>query len=383
MSMKKRGRLVVSLVVVSSAMFAVPAFVQAGSIYNVTNLGNLQGSSGTAVAIAGGTIVGYAIDKQGNQVAVYSNGGALTSLGFSGQANGVNAAGEIVGSQGNLGFTWQSGVTTQLGSLGGGTGSATGINDSGQAVGGASNAAGQTIAVVYNSNGSIQSLGTLGGSSSTAYGINDAGQIAGTSQTPSGAMAAFFWNGQTMQNLETLGGYTSYGEGIDASGQVVGSSQIASGYMHAFLWTSGFMKDLGTLGGSNSLGYGVNDSGSVVGYSLTTGNAATHAFLYTNGVMTDLNSLLPIGTGWTITAAYGIDNNGDIVGTGVLNGTQYAVELIDPPSDGPPSPALQTFQGPIVATPEPLTALLLGGGLVVAGLLFRSKRRPSLKDHES
>jgi probable HAF family extracellular repeat protein len=360
------ARLAASLV-----MMALPVLVQAGSIYNVTNLGNLQGSSGTALAIAGGTIVGYAIDAQSNQVAAYANGSTLMPLGFSGQANAINSSGEIVGNDGNQGFTWQSGVTTQLGSLGGGASAATGVNSSGEVVGGASNASGQTFAVIFN-NGQIQSLGTLGGNFSTAYGVNNAGQIAGTSQTPSGAMSAFFWSGKTMQNLETLGGYSSYGAAIDASGQVVGSAQTASGYLHAFLWTAGSMQDLGTLGGSNSFALGVNDNGSVVGYSLTQGNAASHAFLYTNGVMTDLNSLLPIGSGWTITEAYGIDNSGNIVGAGVFNGVQYAVELIDPPSGGPSGATQQNLQSPL-ATPEPLTALLMGSGLVAAGVLFRRK----------
>jgi probable HAF family extracellular repeat protein len=357
----------------SLAIFALPALVEADSIYNVTNLGNLKGSSGTALAIDGGTIVGYAIDSKSNQVAAYANGDTLTSLGFSGQANAVSSSGEIVGNDGNQGFTWQSGVMTKLGSLGGGSSAATGVNSSGEVVGGAANAGGQTLAVIYN-NGQIQSLGTLGGKFSTAYGVNDAGQVVGTSQTPSGAMAAFLWNGKTMQNLETLGGSASYGAAIDASGQVAGSSQTASGYLHAFLWTAGSMQDLGTLGGSNSFGLGVNDSGSVVGYSLTKGNAATHAFLYANGVMTDLNSLLPLGSGWTITEAYGIDNSGDIVGAGVFNGVPYAVELVDPPSGGS-STSTQNIQSPL-ATPEPLTALLTGSGLIVAGVLFRRKRKP-------
>ncbi len=363
--------------VASLVMFVFPSFVRADSIYNVMNLGNVQGSSVTAVDIAGGTIVGYAVDSQGNQVAAYSAGGALMSLGFSGQATGVNSSGEIVGNSGNQGFTWQSGVTTLLGNLGGGSSSATAVNNSGEAVGGSANKNGQTIAVVFNSDGTIQSLGTLGGNFSTAYGVNDAGRIAGTSQTSSGAMAAFLWNGKTMQNLETLGGYSSYGAAIDSSGKVVGSSQTGAGYMHAFLFAAGTMQDLGTLGGSNSFGYGINDSGSVVGYSLTKGNADTHAFLYADGVMMDLNSLLPIGSGWTITAAYGIDNGGDIVGTGLLNGVQYAVELIDPPSGGNTQGRQLQVLTPL-ATPEPLTALLLA-----VGALFRRKRKTGTEVREA
>ena len=71
--------------------------------------------------------------------------------------------------------------------------------------------------------------------------------------------------------------------------------------------------------------------------------------------MTHLNSLLPVGSGWTITEAYGIDNSGDIVGAGVFKGVQYAVELVDPPSGGPSGPTQQNLQSPL-ATPEPLTA---------------------------
>jgi hypothetical protein len=97
--------------------------------------------------------------------------------------------------------------------------------------------------------------------------------------------------------------------------------------------------------------------------------------------MTHLNSLLPVGSGWTITEAYGIDNSGDIVGAGVFKGVQYAVELVDPPSGGPSGPTQQNLQSPL-ATPEPLTALLMGGGLVAAGVLFRRKRKPKSPDRE-
>ena len=117
----------------------------------------------------------------------------------------------------------------------------------------------------------IQDLGTLGGSSSAAYGINDSGQVVGFSRTASGPHHAFLWTTDGgMQDLGTLGGSNSYAYGINDSGQVVGFSYTASGDYHAFLWTAdGGMQDIGTLGGSNSDAYGINDSGQIVGFSRT------------------------------------------------------------------------------------------------------------------
>jgi probable HAF family extracellular repeat protein len=62
------------------------------------------------------------------------------------------------------------------------------------------------------------------------------------------------------------------------------------------------MKNLGTLGGTQSYAYSIDSSGDVVGYSWTP-DEVTHGFLYSGGVMLDLNSLLEIGSGWTIDGA--------------------------------------------------------------------------------
>src|SRR5437660_7681384 len=86
------------------------------------------------------------------------------------------------------------------------------------------------------------------------------------------------------------------------------------------------MTDLGTLGGS-SYAYGINDSGTIVGYSWTPNSDHPHAFVYLNGMMIDLNSLIPSGAGWELLEAYGINNGGQIVGEGLLNGQSHAFRL--------------------------------------------------------
>jgi probable HAF family extracellular repeat protein len=120
----------------------------------------------------------------------------------------------------------------------------------------------------------------------------------------------------------------------------VGHAALASGYEHAFMWSGGVMTDLGTLGG-NSFAYGLNQAGDVVGYS-SLNNGASHAFLERNGLLVDLNSLLGAGSGWELMAAYGINDAGQIVGTGMFQG-QERVFRLDPTVSAIPEPSGATL----------------------------------------
>lgn len=129
-----------------------------------------------------------------------------------------------------------------------------------------------------------------------------------------------------MVELGALGGLNSHATGINNSGEVIGHASLASGYEHAFSAVGAILTDLGTLGGS-SYAYGINDSGTIVGYSWTPNSEHPHAFVYLNGMMIDLNSLIPSGAGWELLEAYGINNTGQIVGEGLLNGQSHAFRL--------------------------------------------------------
>lgn len=83
--------------------------------------------------------------------------------------------------------------------------------------------------------------------------------------------------------------------------------------------------DLGTLpGGTESVAGGLNASGQVAGGS---GVLFSCAFLYSKGKMVDLTARLPAGSGWKLTKATGINDSGQICGSGTINDHIHAFLL--------------------------------------------------------
>ena len=113
-------------------------------------------------------------------------------------------------------------------------------------------------------------------SDATALAINDVGQVAGGS-----GGNAFRWEKGVMKNLGQIRGQMTEPTGINHSGYVVGGSIIPS----AWVWTgSGNIKDLSSLipkgsGWSFSGAWGINDAGKIVGYGTPPSGGPTHAFL--------------------------------------------------------------------------------------------------------
>ena len=153
--------------------------------------------------------------------------------------------------------------------------------------------------------------------------------MTGTSWAADGRYYAFLWKDGSMQNLGTLGGSWSEGSAINDVGQITGLAYLpGDGEAHAFLWHNNRFKDLGTLPNSSfSWGFAINNQGAVVGMSELSIDGTDRAVIAQSGPMQDLNSLIDAGSGWQLNVAYGINDDGQIVGEGTIAGQTHAFLL--------------------------------------------------------
>ena len=250
--------------------------------------------------------------------------------GSSSQALGINASGQVVGvadrADGLHGaaFLYSGGVMTDLETIPGGNWSqANGINASGEVVGIAGQAAGPLYAFLF-SGGVMTSLGALYGDYSCAFCINAAGQVAGYSTVAPGFADPFLFSGGVMTDLGLVGAddVSGMATGINSSGQVVGSCWGKTpGTFEPFLYSGGTMTALGVLGGTYPYAgaYGINDSGQIVGTAYSTDGGLSHAILYSEGGIQDLGTL-----GGSRSAGRAINDSGVVVGVSNLAGDTVA-----------------------------------------------------------
>jgi len=133
--------------------------------------------------------------------------------------------------------------------------------------------------------------------------------------------------------------YTTRANDINDSGNIVGSSSnsLSSDSEFATLWESSTQigLSLGSLGGNFSEALGINNSQQIVGFSTITSDSSTQrAFLWEEGELIDLNNLIAPESGWELTSAFEINNNGDIIGIGTYNGVErgFVARAVPEPS---------------------------------------------------
>jgi probable HAF family extracellular repeat protein len=249
------------------------------------------------------------------------------------EAQGINAQGQVVGlssvdANHIRAFLDCDGVMYDLGTFaGGGSSAAFGINSASEVVGYAITALGNSHAFFWI-DGLMTDLGTLGGSYSRAWNLNDAGDVIGDSGTSNGLGHAFLYRNGVMADLGALPNYPySTAFGINEREMVVGYAATFAGYSHAFLYDQGSMKDLGDFPGyPDTWAEGINNLGQIVGWGGDR-TGLTHAFIYDRGAMVDLNTLIPAGSGWILWGGNGINDAGQIAGTGMINGHVHAFLL--------------------------------------------------------
>lgn len=289
-------------------------------------------SSGIVVALIVGTVAIATAHANGKCGTSYSVTDIGTLGGLSAFAEGMNNRGDLVGySFRSKDFTPHAFVWSrrhgmrELKDLSTSSGSfASAINDRGEIAGTSRTQDGDYHAVVWRRNdGRPRDLGTLApqGLRSNARSINVWGQVVGTSDISAEEdQRAFLWSPvtKTLRDLGSLENNTtsSGAHAISNVGHIVGLSFFSSGE-HAVLWMpwTRRIRDLGTLGSDHSSAEAVNDLGDAAGQSSTafdpiTETTPTHAFFWSRGRMHDLGTL-----GGTDSYAHGINNWRQVVGT--------------------------------------------------------------------
>jgi len=176
---------------------------------------------------------------------------------------------------------------------------------------------GNDKAFIAHTDGTFTTIPTVPGFvSMQAWDINDDGAVVGWMETSTGTYRGFLAVDGVATELSTPDGFAgSKAQAIGNSGIIVGAS-FAPSAPEATVWTDGVPSQLALPLGPNSDARAVNDRGQVAGWmgsGSTVSSASAFVLDLPTGRVTDLGHL-PDGTG----AAYGINNIGEVVGSGVM-----------------------------------------------------------------
>lgn len=216
-------------------------------------------------------------------------------------------------------FIWENGAASELTYPGIEFARPLAINNAGQTVGDFFDKLGQHCFIFEN--GKITDMGTSADEHSRfCTAINDFGLVVGEENSGHIHSSFLFENG-VRRELPSLGGGFTKAYSVNNAGMVVGESRMPSGTPHAVIWQDAQIRDLGSLSGEGrSMAYAVNNKGQVVGASSVNGSSEGHAFIWQDGRMVDLDTLLPPGSGWRLWQAEGINDHGQIIGSGSYRG---------------------------------------------------------------
>jgi len=213
----------------------------------------------------------------------------------------------------------------------------------------------QENAVFWDNTGTMHDLGTFGGSSAAAVGINDHGQmLIEVSSSGGSANQVLLWDHGVTQ---AISGASGGGVAVNDLGHVIYTQVDDVGFPSSYFWNGSTSILLSPLAGDLGTSYvALNDGDQAVGISTDFG-LSNHAVLWDNGTTYDLNTLIRPNAGWTLTSADAIASDGSILGEGIYQG-QYEYFLLTPAGTGS-------------SIPEPASLASLGLG---AALMLRRRR---------
>ena len=296
------------------------------------------GDKGIATKLNNKTgITGWVHLINGDQRAVFWKGGAnqpsiapvIHSTGI-----GINSNDEVVGNSLGVPFHWntKTGLATDLKGFDSkwASGYAFNNNDAGEITGGVANNPpdidGNRAVVWLNETTVPNDLGNPPVQTNIIQGmhgadINANGLICGNTEDFGGRCKAFFWDGlNPLQNL-TGGTMTTRASAMNdlIHPQIVGSFYLNSPIdIHAFIYdtNTGHLEDIG-IPGIYSFAKDINNNGTVCGHS------GGKAVVWNGNIMTSLNHPMisdALVNGWFLEHANSINDKGEIVGVGKLDG---------------------------------------------------------------
>lgn len=358
----------------SIILAALPASSHAEVRYTVKDLGALESYiPGTTILVKGGASLALDINATGDVVggaytpgnpleeqfhAVISRGGgSLTDLGAAlpgpSEAVGINSSGQIlIRTIPSVCYLYSNGTYTNLGTLGGDVMVANAINDSGHVVGYATVPSSNEAHAFRYSNGMMHDLGTLGGLGAYANAINNTGQIVGdrvlVRDGAAGTYGFLFTDG-IVQNL----GLHASPKAINDAGEIVGSMQIDEGdgvRNFAFCYRNEKLTRFDAFADYSSA-EAINNAGTIVGTAkFGPGIFDFRAVIFEEGNVVDLNTLISPSSGFKLFDARGINDSGQIVGSGyAVNGSVQHAFLLTP-----------------IPEPNTLTVIILGASTLLS-----------------
>jgi probable HAF family extracellular repeat protein len=338
---------------------------EASTAFGINNQGQVVGRSYNV-----NPTTGAVEDREGFIWDVVNGARALITL--SGQSGpwGLNEAGRASGysynQSGEQRAVWWNVSSNQITDIGtltnpntqasGPTSTAYGINGAGLVVGSADipNDAGDFTpfhAFLYNPASGIQDLGTLTtawpqwqNGYSIAYDINGQENAVGIASDDSFAYLPFVYNSTDgMRALARNPSYSSgewYAVAINDSGMIAGHVIAATNQSLPHYWPNAAATPIAIqmpAGFPYGEIYRINSAGQMVGimWSSDQADAVEHAFIFdtVHGVR-DLNDLIAPQSGWVLTYARDINDQGQVVGLGDLNGAKRGFVLTALPPSG-------------------------------------------------
>ncbi|HUL98308.1 MAG TPA: RHS repeat-associated core domain-containing protein, partial [Mycobacterium sp.] len=339
------------------------------------DLGNLGGSSVTTQDVNGaGHVVGYGTIA-GNAVThgfTATSPGPLTDVSVRAAVPGslfataINDSDTVTGAfdpqnqTGNHVFRYALTGATPFEDLG--LGSAYDINEQKQVVGDRPVGT-ASHAYRYTDGVGFRDLGTLpGGTNSFAFGVDRFGTVVGASQVAGTPSTGFERLGHAYVFTDALGGMLDLNSLVSpASGwTLIAAHRISGDFVAGYgkknslqrafriRISNGAVDDVTGSWATGSVANATNSYGDVVGTLLDSGGGVQAAFVYSDQFgLKNLNDLVAPASNWTLLAATGVNDVGDVVGWGTHNGAAAAfrmrVPLHNTTSGGPSTAVVHTY----------------------------------------